>query len=88
MAKDSDSRSSEPSKRIAVFGEDSAHQTIIDGLIQRVSKEISVEAKTEWRNAHGGYGRVVTEAKKYFREVWLPDFFAGKYNPVLEKASG
>ncbi len=42
---------------------------VVGGLIQRVSREVNVEAKTEWRNAYGGYGRVVAEFKKYFHDV-------------------
>ncbi|MBF2761743.1 MAG: hypothetical protein ISN28_16030 [Ectothiorhodospiraceae bacterium AqS1] len=69
MTKANESKLPESSKLISAFGEDQYHQVVIDGLIRRISMEKNVEVRTIWRNMYGGYGRVVSEAKKYLRNV-------------------
>lgn len=58
-----------PEKIIAAFGEDSAHRQVVDALIKRVSAEVGVAAKVDWRSARHGHGRVVSEVEEYLRAI-------------------
>ena len=64
-------------RKVAFFVEDSAHRQVIGALVQRIAEELGVEVHLEWYNATGGYGRVVSEFKKYLRDIQrqgtLPD---------------
>ncbi|TXI49197.1 MAG: DUF4276 family protein [Lysobacter sp.] len=65
-------------KQIAAFGEDYAHQKVVEALIRRVSREEGVDVAIDWRSSRGGYPRVVSELSEYFRDLKkqgnLPDF--------------
>ena len=56
-------------RRVVLFGEDDAHQKIIDALVRRLADEKRIDVQLHWRSAVGGYSRVVAEFKAYQREL-------------------
>ena len=56
-------------RKIVLFGEDDAHQKIIDALVRRLASEKGIDVQLHWRSAVGGYGRVVAEFKAYQHEL-------------------
>ena len=56
-------------RKIALFGEDFAHQEVIGALVRRLASEIGIEVQLDWRNAVGGHGRVLQGFKNYLRDL-------------------
>ena len=56
-------------REIALFVEDDAHRKIIETLVHRIAGEYGVRLQLDWRNAVGGYGRVVGELDDYLRDL-------------------
>ena len=56
-------------REIAFFVEDYAHQQVIGALVQRVAEECRTAIRLDWRNAVGGYGKVITEFNNYIRDL-------------------
>ncbi len=56
-------------RRIALFGEDVAHQKIIGALVQRLADEAETPVQLEWRSAVDGYGAVVREFENYLHDL-------------------
>lgn len=54
---------------ISLFVEDSAHQRVIGALVQRIADDLDVAVRFDWRNAAGGHGQVVTEFRRYVRDL-------------------
>ncbi len=54
---------------IALFVEDDAHQQVIGALVRRIAAECDVSVRLDWRNAVGGYGRVIAELGDYMRDL-------------------
>ena len=56
-------------RRIALFVEDFAHQQVIGAFVTRIAEEFGIEANMEWRNATGGYSKVVGNLKNYLSDL-------------------
>ena len=54
---------------VALFAEDHAHRQVIHPIVQRIAAEREVDLRLDWRNAVGGYGRVVSELETYLRDL-------------------
>lgn len=52
-------------REIALFAEDHAHQLVIGALVSRIAAECHTEVNLDWRNAIGGYGKVIAELDNY-----------------------
>ncbi|MBF2754623.1 MAG: hypothetical protein ISN29_05115 [Gammaproteobacteria bacterium AqS3] len=65
MASSGKSGPSDVSISIAAFGEDVAHQYIIDALVKRIAGEMNIEVTMNWRNAARGYPKMIRELKQY-----------------------
>ena len=56
-------------REIALFVEDDAHRKVIETLVHRIAGEYGVRVQLDWRNAIGGYGRVIAELDDYLRDL-------------------
>ena len=56
-------------REISLFVEDDAHRKVIDTLVYRIAREYGVSVQLDWRNAVGGYGRVIAEFDNYLRDL-------------------
>ena len=56
-------------RRIALFGEDRAHQLVVGALLRRLAEEQRVEVSLAWRQAYGGHGRMKHELNEYLRAL-------------------
>ena len=56
-------------REIAAFVEDNAHRQVVGALVQRLASKSGLTVKLEWRSATGGYGRVVSQLKRYLRDL-------------------
>ena len=56
-------------REIALFGEDDAHEQVIDALVRRIAEEYNIPIHPDWRNAVGGYGKVIAELDNYIRDL-------------------
>ena len=56
-------------REIALFGEDDAHEQVIDALVRRIAEEYNIPIHLDWRNAVGGHGKVTTELDDYLRDL-------------------
>ena len=56
-------------REIALFVEDYAHRQVIGTLVERIAAEYGVSIRLNWRNAVGGYGKVVGKLKDYIRDI-------------------
>ena len=54
---------------ITLFGEDDAHRLVVGALVQRLADEAGIAIHQDWRNAVGGYGRVVSEFDSYLHDL-------------------
>ncbi len=54
---------------IALFVEDFAHRQVVEAVIVRLAAESGLGIRLDWRNAVGGHGRVVSEFKRYLRDL-------------------
>ena len=54
---------------IALFVEDDAHRNVIETLVRRIAGEYGVRVQLDWRNATGGYGRVISEFDGFLRDL-------------------
>ena len=55
--------------RIALFGEDFAHQEVIGALVSKVADEQGVAVGLDWRSATGGRPRLVDEFERFLRDL-------------------
>ena len=57
-------------REIALFGEDYAHEQVIDALVRRMAVEYNIPIpRLNWRNAVGGHGTVIAELDVYLRDL-------------------
>ena len=56
-------------RKIALFVEDYAHRQVIGTLVQRIAAEYGVPIRLDWRNAIGGYPRVVEKLRDYMNDL-------------------
>ncbi len=56
-------------REIALFVEDYAHRQVIGTLVERIAAEYGVSIRLNWRNAVGGYGKVVGKLKDYISDL-------------------
>ena len=56
-------------REIAAFGEDNAHRQVIGALVQRLASKSGLTVHLDWRSATGGHGRVVSQLKRYLRDL-------------------
>lgn len=57
-------------REIALFGEDYAHEQVIDALVRRIAEEYNIPIpRLNWRNAVGGHGTVIAELDDYLRDL-------------------
>lgn len=56
-------------RKIALFGEDYAHELVIGALVERIADECNIRVRLDWRNAVGGHGEVVSQLKNYLRDL-------------------
>ncbi len=56
-------------RNIALFVEDNAHEKIIGALVWKIAAEFGCDVEFDWRNAVGGYGKVIDELKVYIRDL-------------------
>ena len=56
-------------RRIALFGEDFAHQEIIGPLVRRIADEADVAVRLDWRSATGGRPLLVREFERFLRDL-------------------
>ena len=56
-------------REIALFGEDNAHEQVIDALVRRIAEEYNIPIHPDWRNAIGGHGKVIAELDNYIRDL-------------------
>lgn len=54
---------------VTLFGEDSAHQTIVGALVQRLANDNDLTVQLGWRSATRGRGRVVRELRQYLQDL-------------------
>ncbi len=56
-------------RRIALFGEDFAHQEIIGALVRRIADEAGVAVRLDWRSATGGRPLLAKEFERFLRDL-------------------
>ncbi len=57
-------------REIALFGEDYAHEQVINALVRRMAVEYNIPIpRLNWRNAVGGHGKVIAELDNYIRDL-------------------
>lgn len=54
---------------IALFGEDFAHQQVVNALVRRLATDMGIECRLNWRNARGGHGKVVEEFNAFMADL-------------------
>ncbi len=54
---------------IVLFGEDRAHEMVVEALVARIAEEGGVRTRRQWRNATGGHGRVARQLDRYLRDL-------------------
>jgi hypothetical protein len=54
---------------INFFVEDSAHERFLNALVQRFANQYGVHVEIEYGTVTGGHGRVITELKRYIRDL-------------------
>lgn len=55
--------------RIILFAEDTAHESFVRALVDRLSREYAVDVALDVRSAIGGHGRVMRELRRYLLDV-------------------
>lgn len=56
-------------REIALFVEDFGHEEFLNALLQRVADEYGIEVRIKAYSVRRGYGKVITELKKYLRDL-------------------
>ena len=56
-------------REIVLFVEDFAHRQVIGALVRRLTGELDLDVRLEWRSTRHGYGRVVREFNDYLRDL-------------------
>ena len=56
-------------RKVALFGEDYAHELVIGALVERIAAECNISIRPDWRNAVGGHGEVVAQLRSYLRDL-------------------
>ncbi len=55
-------------RKIVLYCEDIAHETVLSSLIRRLSEETNVPTEVLVRSATGGVGRVIRELRQFIRQ--------------------
>lgn len=56
-------------REIALFVEDFGHEEFLNALLQRVAEEHGIEVHIKAYSVRHGHGKVITELKKYLRDL-------------------
>ena len=56
-------------RKIALFVEDAAHETVLKALIMRLSREFSVPVQIDRSSVRGGRGKMIHELQQYLRDL-------------------
>lgn len=56
-------------RKIKLFVEDNGHRAFLNALVQRFSIHHKILVELGFESTHGGYGKVLTELKRYSRDV-------------------
>lgn len=56
-------------RKVNLFVEDFGHETFLEPLLQRFARQYSVLIETKFVSSRGGYGTVVSELRKYMRDL-------------------
>lgn len=67
-------------RRVLLFGEDYAHEVVLQTLLERLAEEHALELEVHVRSARGGHGRMIQELKEFLDELRrgrdrMPDLF-------------